>query len=116
MLKIYDYLDEVLHTEELIPEKSPELSYSIHEVMDQLGYKEESSYSEPLERTLKACMALGIPIKENFRKVYCFANGKMELDLRLSAIACYLFMINCNPNNPLVAKAQLLFMLRKATI
>lgn len=113
MLKVYDYLDEVMQTETFIPEKGPELSYSLYDIMKQLGFGEDSSFAEPLERALKACMALGIPIKENFKKVYCFANGKMRVDLHISDIACYLFMINCSPNNPIVAKAQILTLRRR---
>jgi DNA-damage-inducible protein D len=36
----------------------------------------------------------------------------METDWQLSELATYLLMINCNPLNPLVAKAQLIFMMK----
>ncbi len=109
MLKIYDYLDEVIQQETFIPEPMPVLSYSLKEIVSRLDFEEKYSFEEPLERTLKACVSLGIPIKEHFRKVYCCTNDALQLDILMSSVACYLFLINCNPNHPVVANAQVFF-------
>lgn len=100
-----------MSTEKISQLQQPSLQYTASEIMEQLGYGEGAVAVEPLERAMHACAALQIPIKDNFHKIYCCRDGHMVADWQLSALACYLFMINCDPLNPYVAKAQLLFMM-----
>ncbi|HVI44458.1 MAG TPA: hypothetical protein VM802_06300 [Chitinophaga sp.] len=112
MLKLFDYLEEVIATEKISQMKNPPLLYTVSEIMKELGYEELAMVQEPLDRAMHACAALQIPVSYNFHKIYCFRDGEMITDWELSELATYLFMINCNPLNPLVAKAQLIFMMK----
>ncbi|MFB6455323.1 hypothetical protein ACE38W_08645 [Chitinophaga sp. Hz27] len=112
MLRLFDYLEEVISTERISQLHNPPLLYTASEIMKELGYAETSLAQEPLDRAMHACAALQIPVNINFKKVYCFKDGEMITDYQLSELATYLFMINCNPLNPVVAKAQLIFMMK----
>ncbi len=112
MLKLFDYLEDIAATEHISQLRNPPLLYTASEILKELGYEEPGMAQEPLDRAMHACAALNIPVNFNFRKVYCFKDGEMMTDWQLSELATYLFMINCNPLNPVVAKAQLIFMMK----
>jgi hypothetical protein len=112
MLKLFDYLEEVMSTERISQLNNPRLLYTASEIMQELGYGQSGMEQEPLDRAMHACAALNIPVDFNFKKVYCFKDGELTTDWQLSELATYLFMINCNPLNPFVAKAQLIFMMK----
>ncbi|NSL88711.1 hypothetical protein ECE50_017855 [Chitinophaga sp. Mgbs1] len=112
MLKLFDYLEEVIATERISQLNNPPLLYTTSQIMKELGYTEVALIQEPLDRAMRACTSLQIPVNYNFRKIYCFKDGEMITDWQLSELATYLFMINCNPLNPVVAKAQLIFMMK----
>ncbi|MBV8255900.1 MAG: hypothetical protein JO154_25115 [Chitinophaga sp.] len=112
MLKLFDYLEDFVATERISHLHHPPLPYTASEILKELGYEELGMLQEPLDRAMHACAALNIPVDYNFKKVYCFKDGEMMTDWQLSELASYLFMINCNPLNPVVAKAQLIFMMK----
>ena len=112
MLKLFDYLEEVIATEKISQLNTPKLLYTVSEIMQELGYTQAGMEQEPLDRAMHACTALNIPVDYNFKKVYYFKDGELITDWQLSELASYLFMINCNPLNPFVAKAQLIFMMK----
>ena len=113
MLKLFDYLEEVIATERISQLNTPRLLYTASEIMKEIGYADQlGMIQEPLDRAMHACAALNIPVDYNFKKVYYFKDGALTTDWQLSELASYLFMINCNPLNPFVAKAQLIFMMK----
>lgn len=113
MLKLYDYLDDVLATEMIAQLHKPKLEYYASDLIERLGYDKEQSFAEPITRTLHACTSLHISVRDNFKKVYSYDEvGRMSIDWQMSALGCYLLMINCDPSNPIVARAQLMFMMK----
>lgn len=112
MLRIYDYDDEQLSAGFSF-ETYPPLRFTASGIMEELGYPPEQIAIAALERAMHACAALHISVQQNFRKIYCWKEGQMITDWQLSALAGYLFMVNCDPHHPLVARAQLLFMLKQ---
>ena len=108
MLKIYDYLDEVLSAQQIRQVRHHQrLLYYASEVMERLGDISANDFAETLLRTMKICSALDIPINDNFKKIYRYDGEKMITDWQLSPLACYLLLLNGNPMNPAVAKIQL---------
>lgn len=108
MLKIYDYLDEVLATEKIKQtRRHQKLAYYASEIAERMGEASTNDFSDTLFRTFKICSALDIPIDENFKKIYRYDGQQMVMDWQLSSLACYLLMLNGNPTNPSVAKVQL---------
>jgi DNA-damage-inducible protein D len=79
------------------------------EWMKELGYRNQLDWDEALKRTFDACCALNISIELNFRKVYIYDGKSLQPDWELTDLGCYLFLINGDPSNPKVAKAQLYF-------
>ena len=108
MLKIYDYLDEVLLMQEIHQKRHHQrLTYYASEIMEGMGNTSVADFSETILRTMHICSALDISIDDNFKKIYRYDNGQMVTDWQLSPLACYLLLLNGNPMNPSVAKVQL---------
>lgn len=67
-----------------------------------LGYANPKPIHKAVQRAMAACAQLGAPILENFVEV----RTEGERDWRLSRFACYLTVMNADPRNPKVARAQ----------
>ena len=108
MIKIYDYLDEVLAMQQIRQTRHrKKLEYYASEVLVRMGATTNEDYEETLFRTFKICSAMDISIDDNFKKIYRFDGQKTITDWQLSPLACYLLMLNGNPLNPSVAKVQI---------
>jgi hypothetical protein len=108
MLKIYDYLDEVLATKQIRQiRRHQKLAYYASDIMERMGETSTDSMADTMLRTFKICSALDISINENFKKIYRYDGQRMVPDWQISPLGCYLLMLNGNPLNPAVAKVQL---------
>jgi hypothetical protein len=85
------------------------LNYSVSDIMERLDIGDADEIAHSVERALQACGCLHIPLDQNFKKVYLSDGKNMIADWKISPLACYLIVINCNPGNERVAKAQLYF-------
>jgi DNA-damage-inducible protein D len=110
MLKLYDYL------EAMIEERNrrywffeTKLNFYASEIMQSLDIEDADDIASSLNRAFRACETLQIPLNRNFKRVYCSDGKNLNLDWKISAFACYLIIINCNPRHESVAKAQLYF-------
>jgi len=83
--------------------------YLASEIIDSLNIKDANEIAISLNRAFIACRILQIPLHRNFKKVYRFDGETMVADWKISALACYLIVINCNPSHESVARAQLYF-------
>lgn len=111
MLSHNNYLEEIFDLENLYQQGHVQLNIVASELMERLGYCDNSDFNAALMRSLEVCTALKIPIKQNFKKFYSVHNSELVTDWYLSDLASYLIAINGNTCNPNVAKAQLQFML-----
>lgn len=110
------------HTENRLDEhkKQPwffevRLNYFVSEIMDMLDIEDADEIVLSLYRAFQVCGTLQLPLHRNFKKVYRFDGENMIADWKISSLACYLLIINCNPINENVAKAQLYFAVKQAT-
>lgn len=116
MLALYKYLDTVIelqHREEWLFE--PRLNYFASDVMKNLEIEALEEMTSSINRAIQACEAMHIPLKRNFKKVFCFDGKNLIDDWKISGLASYLIVINCNPCYESVAKAQLYFAMNGAT-
>jgi hypothetical protein len=111
-LKRLDILEEVMMGEIFSPLGEMDLLYYASDIMEKLGCEEEEEIDSAIQRVVQVCQSLNIPMKRNFKRIYRYDGKKMTTDWKLSSLACYLLMINGNPCNPNVAKAQLFFAIR----
>lgn len=79
--------------------------------MEEIEIEESEEIASSLERTFQACLVLNIPIEKNFKRIYRFNGQDLILDWKISLLASYLLIINCNPSHESVARAQLFFAL-----
>jgi hypothetical protein len=113
-LKRLSYLEEVTIGEMFDPLGDIELRYYASDIMEKLGCEKDDEIDDAIHRVVQACQSLDIPLKRNFKRIYRYDGIKMSTDWKISPLACYLLMINGNPCNPNVAKAQLFFATRNA--
>lgn len=94
----------------LFQEESPVIKYICYasELMEQLNASEEE-LDVAVERAFKACASLNISIKQNFKSVFRTCEDHLVTDWKLSALACYLIVINADPANERVARMQVHF-------
>jgi DNA-damage-inducible protein D len=95
------------------PDEEPAGMHYASEVMDSLGFNDETELDHSVERALRACISLGFPVRKNFRKVFRSDGKVITHDWKLSGLACYLLAVNSDPANPNVAKAQVYFFIKK---
>jgi len=113
-LKIYDYLDIVMQEHQKQRWfKNFELNYFVSDIMSNLNIDNAQEIEISLKRTFNACNTLRISKRQNFKKIYRFDGKNLHIDWKISSLACYLIIINCNPTNEFVARAQLHFALNR---
>jgi hypothetical protein len=83
------------------------LKFYASDIMEQLGYESYNDLTIVLNRAIQACRAMSIPVSLHFRQVFRYDGEKTWLDWRLSSLGCYLVVVNADPGNPVVARAQL---------
>ena len=79
------------------------------DLMRALGYETDASFEKVIRRAQKACLALNIPIEDNFKREPVLVEGHQVNEYRLTRFACYLVSMNGDPRKPQVAKAQAYF-------
>lgn len=113
-LKIYDYLDLVMQENQKQQWfKNFELNFFVSDVMNSLKIENFQEIEIALNRTFSVCKSLRISKVQNFKKIYRFDGKNLHIDWKISSLACYLIIINCNPSNKFVARAQLHFALNR---
>lgn len=115
-LKIYDYLDIVMQEHQKQQWfKNFKLNFFVSDVMNNLNINDEQEIEISMKRTFAVCNTLQISKNQNFKKIYRFDGKNLYIDWKISSLACYLIIINCNPNNEVVARAQLHFALNRVS-
>src|SRR5690606_32721222 len=76
------------------------------ELAAMLGYSDMEAIRKAVNRAMTVCMTLNIQVTENFVQV---SSDLDKNDFKLSRFACYLTVMNGDPRNPKVAKAQAYF-------
>jgi len=115
MLKIYDYLEAVMEEQNNRQWYfENRLNLFASEIMETLEIEDSDEIALAINRAFRACGSLNIPFNRNFKKVYRFDGIQLMMDWKISPLACYLIIINCNPDNEQVAKAQLYFAMNQA--
>jgi DNA-damage-inducible protein D len=79
------------------------------DLMRMLGYETLNSFNKAINKAISACVALNIPIPENFIQVKREVDGKPVSDYKLTRFACYLTAMNADARKPQVASAQAYF-------
>ncbi|HYG38105.1 MAG TPA: hypothetical protein VD908_05775 [Cytophagales bacterium] len=114
MLKKVDYIEDLLLNESFNQFNDLRLTYYASEIMEKLGCEEEEEMTHSMDRVFQVCQSINLPVQSNFRRIYRYDGNKLSIDWKVSPLGCYLLMINGNPCNPNVARAQVFFAARKS--
>lgn len=79
------------------------------DLMTMLGYNDMKSFQKVLDRATKAFVSLNIPHYENIRAEHRERDAQNIQDFKLSRFACYITVMNGNPQKKEVAEAQSYF-------
>jgi len=109
MLKLYDYFDTIMQDYKRDPFFENDQFYFANDIFDLLDIKDKEQQKSVIRRALQSCVSSSISLNNNFRHVYRFNYDGLIADWQLSALGCYLIIINCDPKYQHVAKAQLFF-------
>lgn len=82
------------------------LRYLSCDLLDQLGMEDEHLLDHAIERAINACIALSIPTRQHFRKVFIIKQNGIYPGWKLSALGCYLTVLNEDPSHPMIAQFQ----------
>lgn len=68
---------------------------------------QDGEFQEAMKRAMELCSNAGIPIEENFKKVYKCSYDGISYDWKLSVLGYKLVCVNGGSSNPNVAMMQL---------
>lgn len=90
-----------------VSESDPVFSYNSFDLMEMLKCDDILEFNEAVNRAIMTCKANSISLHQHFKKIYVGGNEALKTEWHFSSLACYLVIINANPANCLVARAQL---------
>ena len=113
MNDIKEYTNKIFEDIKYTDEAGNEYWYA-RELQNVLGYRQWRSINDLIERAKIACQESKYNIDDHFavqRKMIKLAKGatRKVIDYKLSRYACYLIVINGNPNKRIIALAQTYF-------
>ena len=113
MNDIKEYTNKIFEDIKYTDEAGNEYWYA-RELQNVLGYRQWRSINDLIERAKIACQEGKYNIDDHFavqRKMIKLAKGatRKVIDYKLSRYACYLIVINGNPNKRIIALAQTYF-------
>lgn len=111
-IKMYDELQLVMQENQNRFKGYP-LHYFVSDIMNDLHIESMQEIETSMNRTFDVCDTLQISRQQNFEKIYRSDGKDLCIDWKISSLACYLVIINCNPANECVARAQIHFALHR---
>ncbi|MFH1295650.1 MAG: hypothetical protein ABIJ04_00040 [Bacteroidota bacterium] len=85
---------------------SCDLRYLSCDLLERLMMEDEHLLDDAIERAINACIALSIPSRKHFRRIFIIKQNGIHRGWRLSAFGCYLTVVNEDPSHPMVAQFQ----------
>ncbi|MBE0648870.1 MAG: hypothetical protein IH596_13955 [Bacteroidales bacterium] len=83
-----------------------ELRYLSCDLLENLEMSDEHLLDSAIERAFNVCVALSIPTRQHFRRVFIIKQNGIHQGWKLSALGCYLTILNEDPSHPMVAQFQ----------
>ena len=74
------------------------------------GLEDTDELGKAVERAMKICSTMNLPVRENFKKTYIYKDDQLQYDWRLSSLGKKLVLLNSDPSNLFVAKLQMKLM------
>jgi len=107
--KVYNPFEEISFTEQLDDVLSSRCWLYMSDLIKFLECESDTIVRDALSRALRTMLLLNIPVRHHIKEIYKTEKGNTFLDYRLSSLAVYLTVINTEPINPTIARAQVYF-------
>jgi hypothetical protein len=86
--------------------ETSELKFLSSNLLEHFGFTDEHRIDHAIHRAIQACIALKIPHTRHFRHIFIIRDNEITHDWKLSALGCYLTLLNEDPSHPLIARIQ----------
>ena len=83
-----------------------DLRFLSSDLLEHFGFEDEHSIDQAVHRAIQACISLKIAHTKHFRHIYIIRENGITHAWKLSALGCYLTLINEDPSHPMVARIQ----------
>ncbi len=85
---------------------SSNLRYLSCDLVERLQLADEHLLDRAINRAMDACISLSIPSRQHFKRVFIIKENGIYPGWKLSALGCYLTIVNEDPSHPMVAQFQ----------
>lgn len=83
------------------------LIYYASEAAEKMGFEGNSEFLDAVERSMKLCLQIGIPLEGNFKRIYKCSSEGIVYDFKLSVLAYRMVCLNGGSSNSNVARMQI---------
>lgn len=105
----YNPFEEITINERIDELMSGQCWLYVSELTHVLECSSQDTVQYALSRAIRTLLMLNIPVRHHVKEVYRTEEGCVNRDYRLSSLASYLTIINAEPVNPIIARAQLYY-------
>ena len=98
----YNYFHKVAELE-----AEQNLVYYASEAAYEMGFESYDELQEAIKRSMKLCETTGLPLRNNFRRIFKSSSMGVVFDWKISVLAYRLVQLNGNTANNQVAKLQI---------
>lgn len=105
----YNPFEEIRFSERFEEIISEQCWLYISELKRLLECESDEMIQSAFTRALRTMLILDIPVRYHIKEIYRTEDEGVCVDYRLSSLAIYLTIINTEPVNPIIARAQLYF-------
>lgn len=88
-------------------EAEQNLVYYASEAADEMGFESYDELQEAIKRSMKLCETTGLPLRNNFRRIFKSSSMGVVFDWKLSVLAYRLVQLNGDTANNQVARLQI---------
>ena len=90
--------------EQLIDEN---LSHYASEASAEMKFESEEELLNAVHRSIELCYSAGLPVNQNFKRIYKSCPDGIHVDWKISILAYQLIKLNGDATNPHVAEMQI---------
>jgi len=105
----YNPFEEIRFSEQFEEILGEQCWLYISDLKRHLDCESDDIIQNAFARALRTMLILNIPVRHHMKEIYRTEEEGVFIDYRLSSLATYLTIINAEPVNPIIARAQLYF-------
>lgn len=110
IVRCFELADDGRNQFEQMARENGDRYWYARDFMGMLGYDKFQVFENAIQKAIRACTSLGIPLQGVINPIEREVEGVLQRDYRLSRFGCYLVAVNGDVRKPEVASAQAYFL------